>query len=1400
MIEKMIALFVFLFFIPQFLWAKVHYVSRNVSTVVDLQDNDEIKFIDFPNDWAYSRIVLGVNSVPSLQLSGFLVANDCAHDLRGDYDEFAFAYTGEDKVVYHGPAQNLPVHWWVDASPVLSECRHYSEMTRNDSIQALLYGLSEFIYSDEIKDYIDLGDLNSETQFEGTSSKFKIVKLPDWFYNQIFVLVESLDGRELNGYAFAGGTKAKVNGFSAKFAINQKTSLAPAFELAFPESRKVRLKWWAEVGVPREAKVDAKEKMLTSDSVEVEYTFSDNLGAENSVKIVYDKRKFVDGKVPVIKKLSFNPHGPDKMKKIVKRGSVYEIDADLNAGDSVVVAVPLDFEYQADKDSVLIRRFNEDTNEWAEEPVDSVVGNYAYFKPRLARSCSWSDYLLPARAVYCGVKKTKDVVEVITDDILSGDAPALFVALTRELEIIGGVGGAEPTHLACLAIESCRNGLVEILKESGKITEEKLKDAISDAISLNEDLFQGVNWAYNKLRLMTCFDTKTKKSIYGSAKRSDWDVEQGNVNIASLLKDDVVSHIVEKKYEKLQKLSDPYDPVECEDSKMEQCKWERTKNNLDILLANAVIAKFGTLLPKTFSKLLSKVSERAYDFEVQEDGKARLIDKSNPHQLPVPTINKNGMISIKYITYYDNYDFDDYFMTQSGLVEEAAKFVSGVRKCYPSVNITGQYVQKYIDALDGVKDFSYSEVCNAIFDFVTLDYQIASDHIECADFLTSSDMSILDGHEGKLIAISEALARVSLLAWLEKSNDFRDYSLLRYKVAYDGVLAWLELAAPLLDYNNIVIKAHGSLALFEYIHYGTDYNLGMLNASLNRHYGENGGFSEGTGYSLYIWDDVPYILAALKDAYKAQGESEQFHINEKFLNSPDYMFEFSRPVGVAVGSDGEPKHYGLIPVEIDDGVTYNPDYRVWAKLKNDPKYLAINEMYDMDIGKKSNPILAFGYPNANMYSSSEKGLPDRGLLWGDFKDGIGMITAVNKDNDTVALSMIAESGLLWTRGQSHDQQDNLSITLTSSKKGFLIQDPGYSGFNKRSVTDKFHRYVDHNVLTNDEGQDDNRTIPASNLISRVSDFSGDFPGIEVNYFVNLFEGIAKIQPKDYSLTVEGGSSAKILNEINEPVFYDGNEVQKGIIGYTAKTPVGTVSSVENHRSIMYFGENFWVIDRPNKLGLKWHVNSPIESWGKLEDAGVRLYNDGYRGSLVTRVPENDSDVDAAKIYQNGSRSDYDNRYLKNYSYTAFGGTTAQEYVMTYSLGNESFTRCSDYTSLNLFDLCFENKTGTKRVVIPHNISSSYFSLCSYLPKGECFGDASSTGITMFVKTSDNKWTTRWVLDGELYVYDKETNTKIRLKSATMDRLNYVYEKADGSSMFGQFEGPYLPAIPILLLR
>ena len=241
-----------------------------------------------------------------------------------------------------------------------------------------------------------------------------------------------------------------------------------------------------------------------------------------------------------------------------------------------------------------------------------------------------------------------------------------------------------------------------------------------------------------------------------------------------------------------------------------------------------------------------------------------------------------------------------------------------------------------------------SNVCNKVLGLASNVFETIQNGVDCVDFL-KSDMSIIEGHEGKLIAISEAMVRIALLAWLDKSNDFRDYSLLRYKVTYDGIRSWLELAGPFLDYNNIVIKAYASLTLFEYLHYGTDENLRMLNGSLNRHYGENGGFSEGTGYSLYIWEDVPYILAALKDVYKSQNEMEKFGVSEKFMKSPDYMFDFSRPVGV-VGNDTI--HYGLIPIEVDDGVTYNPDYRVWAKLKDDPKYLAMTDKYGIAYDKK----------------------------------------------------------------------------------------------------------------------------------------------------------------------------------------------------------------------------------------------------------------------------------------------------------------------------------------------------------------------------------------------------------------------------------------------------------------
>jgi len=186
----------------------------------------------------------------------------------------------------------------------------------------------------------------------------------------------------------------------------------------------------------------------------------------------------------------------------------------------------------------------------------------------------------------------------------------------------------------------------------------------------------------------------------------------------------------------------------------------------------------------------------------------------------------------------------------------------------------------------------------------------------------------------------------------------------------------------------------------------------------------------------------------------------------------------------------------------------------------------------------------------------------------------------------------------------------------------------------------------------------------------------------------------------------------------------------------------------NYRTIMYFGGNFWVIDRPRTdYPIIWLANSSKKNWNDLEKVGLNLYG-SWNGKLTLgRTPENDNE---ALIPQNGARSDFENDangvwYLRNYKYTAFDEKT-KTYVMTYSLGDEFFDKDSSYCPTTLYQ-CFVNTSKNMRVVIPP--AGESFKLCDVLPKNECSGDTRSTGITMFVRTPHGEWTTRWVLDGEL---------------------------------------------------
>lgn len=1306
---RLSSLLVAVFLFAQSVFPAVHVLPYNVRTTLNLNDGDTLSLTGFPTGWFYSRVILGVNSTPSVPLAGNLVINNCNHTLTPYYREISFAYTDEIEIKFSGSPKQMPIQWWVDTGTAFSVCTATTKTTRKDSIQITLKNFADSIYANKIKNYRDLNKLNSETIFKGSSGNFKIEQLPNWFYNRIYVQIEPMDGRELNGYSYAGKKHVKLSGWSTKFAIEQKNAYTPTFELAFPEYRKVKLKWWAEVKTPTEKTIEATETNIGKDSVNAIYSFEQTPYNNGKVHLTFAKRNFTDGKIPIIRRLSFNPQGPSQIDDLGVRGNIYAFDAHINIGDSVTLAIPLDFNYSPQLDSITIEHFIEEENCWKEEPVDSIVDNVAYFK---VGHFSWFRTLCR--------KVTKAVVSVT--------APATLVC--------------------SWASETCANivdGIINGVTELGA-------DALSSANNLIADAVDGIAWVWNLLESLACLDLDEFKEIFSLSKSSSWSVEQGTIPFdvlhvqGSIRTDDtsLIDILVELRNSNLIKLENAKDEACTEIDEI--CKWRATRKNFDVLLADAILAKMdSTWNPSQYGKA-------KYSYFLK-DGNEILTDFAG-----------------------NVYNFKDYFMTQSGLIENAAWFVSGMKSCYGLFNYSGSVVQPYIDLYNSTRKGSYTGTCRSILDMIVSDkIDYIDNSLDCPKFATqyiSSNYSIFESHSEKLISISEAMVRVSLLAWLNKT-DFRNFSLIAYKATYDGIRSWLELAGPLLDYNNIAIKAYGSIALYEYIHFGTENNLTMINSALNHHYGHNGGYSEGTGYSQYIWDDLTYVLSAMKDAYTKKGRT--LKINGNFQKSPDHMFEFSRPVA----------NVGFVPIEIDDGVTYNPDYRVWAKLKNDAKYLAMSNAHPLKpIEGKMNVLVPFGIPEADLYFSNENVLPHRGELWSDFQDGIGIISVENTNGDTVTLSMIAEKGNLWTRGQSHDQQDNLSITLANSRKGFILQDRGYTGFSARNEHDEFHRYNSHNVLTyhTGNGQIDNQAIDFSELRSRIYDFTGSFPGDLISTILAGTEAWWKIFGSSYDFRVEGGFEASILNNHIK-------DLENKIIGYTATTKIfkpETVYSeqyIDNNRTILYFGGNFWIIDRSSSAEMKWLGNSPLKGW---ENLNLKIY-----GSSLTALTGGDGSE--VPVKQNSPRFDFPNKILSNYFYEIYD-QNAKTYVTTYAVDDEGFAKTNvdcpkDYQ-------CFENGSSNKRLIVPPR--DSKFNVCEALPANECSGEIKSSGITMLLKVSPESWIINWVIDGDL------TNTtnfgESKILSATVSRTNYSAKNLDGTIQNGKYTSPYLPAVPVLLLR
>ena len=361
------------------------------------------------------------------------------------------------------------------------------------------------------------------------------------------------------------------------------------------------------------------------------------------------------------------------------------------------------------------------------------------------------------------------------------------------------------------------------------------------------------------------------------------------------------------------------------------------------------------------------------------------------------------------------YAFQWYLMPPSTMLEGVSWFREGIAQCYQGFDFWN-YENKdqwLILAEDVLNVDRHDGTCKNVMNMLIPNYSPVDVMFPlnrgCSEFMvdviSQSDFveDMLSDRDKKLMAMTSVMARVALMSWIDKT-DFRRCAAVAYRPLYDGMRSWLELVAPLYGDNNICIKAYAALALFEYVQYGTLANYKLLENALKKHYSENGAYSEGAGYSLYIWEEVPYLLAALKDAFESK--NKQLVINKNFLHSAENMAKLSRPV----------ESLGLVPVETDDGCTYNPDYLVWAKLLNDPKYVSLSRQFPVTDPSKVSLMNVFGVTASNMsLYSTEEPLPiEMGGRYGD--DAVMIMNErilADGSIHTVALSMVVESGDIW---------------------------------------------------------------------------------------------------------------------------------------------------------------------------------------------------------------------------------------------------------------------------------------------------------------------------------------------------------------------------------------------------
>jgi hypothetical protein len=396
-----------------------------------------------------------------------------------------------------------------------------------------------------------------------------------------------------------------------------------------------------------------------------------------------------------------------------------------------------------------------------------------------------------------------------------------------------------------------------------------------------------------------------------------------------------------------------------------------------------------------------------------------------------------------------------------------------------------------------------------------------------------------------------------------------------------GLRDWVARVQECYSKNNIPIKAFAAIALGELPSGIKDTYNKLLRPAVEAKVDAEGVWAEGTGYLNYVNQELATLLSVAYD--NSWLPWQEFPVN--YTKTGIWLIKSSDPSGEipAIDDGNGGRHFWLAP---------------YTRLCNNLAFKAYtNGTYFQDDGTD--------YMVVRKYLSWPWGFIDGtvGFMQSGFYGSYGKLNVSPAAGENSTLTILAENGAQRTGAESHDQQDNSSITLnrhgTGPNVAHLVIDPAYGGYANHEKSSPFA--VHNTVLISGSGVSGNEKLTAieATLLLYGMFPNAKFVGFDFLPFLTS-DNIYLINPVTVA-TVAGIADVLQLVQSDMPYAHAGGGDayldRKYDDGMVIKQIYDMAGGDLNRRAVFKYGKDFVVIDAILSVAKNYdvHYNLPSQT-------------------------------------------------------------------------------------------------------------------------------------------------------------------------------------------------------------